>query len=100
MSSRGSGMRMSDTDFAEYDSKVTFMFPGQGAQYMGMAADICDEVNEAATAVHPTLTVVHDRPPRCKFTESCTLYLRSMRLDIFRGSDRRLPSIDRCMGVL
>lgn len=36
---------MSDTDFAEYDSKVTFMFPGQGAQYMGMAADICDEVS-------------------------------------------------------
>ncbi len=40
----GDGMRMSDTDFAEYDSKVTFMFPGQGAQYMGMAAEICDEV--------------------------------------------------------
>lgn len=37
-------MKMSDADFAEYDSKVTFMFPGQGAQYMGMAANICDEV--------------------------------------------------------
>lgn len=35
---------MSDTEFADYDSKVTFMFPGQGAQYMGMAADICQEV--------------------------------------------------------
>lgn len=43
-SGRYSGMRMSDTDFADYDSKVTFMFPGQGAQYMGMAAEICDEV--------------------------------------------------------
>lgn len=43
-SERYSGMRMSDTDFADYDSKVTFMFPGQGAQYMGMAAEICDEV--------------------------------------------------------
>lgn len=40
----GSAMSMSDTDFADYDSKVTFMFPGQGAQYMGMAATICDEV--------------------------------------------------------
>lgn len=39
-----SGMRMSDTDFAEYDSKVTFMFPGQGAQYMGMAAAVYEEV--------------------------------------------------------
>lgn len=45
VSSRGGGMKMSDADFAEYDSKVTFMFPGQGAQYMGMAANICDEVS-------------------------------------------------------
>lgn len=36
---------MADTDFDGYDSKVTFMFPGQGAQYMGMAATICEEVN-------------------------------------------------------
>lgn len=44
-SSRAGGLRMSDADFADYDSKVTFMFPGQGAQYMGMAANICDEVS-------------------------------------------------------
>lgn len=48
MAARGvstrSGVRMSDTDFAEYDSKVTFMFPGQGAQYMGMAASVYEEV--------------------------------------------------------
>lgn len=54
-------MRMSDADFAEYDSKVTFMFPGQGAQYMGMAADICDEVTFfgvlASTRVPPSLPV-------------------------------------------
>lgn len=37
-------MVMSDAEFADYESKVTFMFPGQGAQYMGMAANICDEV--------------------------------------------------------
>lgn len=37
-------MAMSDDEFDDYDSKVTFMFPGQGAQYMGMAASICDEV--------------------------------------------------------
>lgn len=40
-------MSMSDGDFDSYDSKVTFMFPGQGAQYMGMAATICDEVPKA-----------------------------------------------------
>ena len=40
----GGTFRMSDADFADYESKVTFMFPGQGAQYMGMAANICQEV--------------------------------------------------------
>ncbi|CAM9681043.1 unnamed protein product [Ascophyllum nodosum] len=43
----GGTFRMSDADFADYESKVTFMFPGQGAQYMGMAANICQEVPKA-----------------------------------------------------
>lgn len=47
----GAGMSMSDGDFDSYDSKVTFMFPGQGAQYMGMAATICDEVRTHRAAV-------------------------------------------------
>ncbi|CAM9226115.1 unnamed protein product [Choristocarpus tenellus] len=40
-------LRMSDSEFDDYSSRVTFMFPGQGAQYMGMAATICDEVPKA-----------------------------------------------------
>ncbi|KAG5192095.1 malonyl-CoA:ACP transacylase [Tribonema minus] len=38
---------MSDGEFDDYTSKVSFMFPGQGAQYVGMAASICDEVPAA-----------------------------------------------------
>ena len=37
----------SDSEFDNYSSKVAFMFPGQGAQYVGMAASICDEVPAA-----------------------------------------------------
>ncbi|CAM9422246.1 unnamed protein product, partial [Chrysoparadoxa australica] len=40
-------LRMGDTDFSDYSSKVTFMFPGQGAQFVGMAANICEEVPKA-----------------------------------------------------
>lgn len=37
----------SDSDFDDYSSKVTFMFPGQGAQFVGMCADVCKEVPAA-----------------------------------------------------
>lgn len=38
---------MNDNEFDSYSSKLAFMFPGQGAQYVGMAASICDEVPAA-----------------------------------------------------
>ena len=43
-----SGLRMaSDDDFAEFSSKITFMFPGQGAQSVGMCEEVCQEVPAA-----------------------------------------------------
>jgi len=37
----------SDNDFDSFTSKVTFMFPGQGAQFVGMCSDLCKEVPAA-----------------------------------------------------
>jgi len=37
----------SDDDFAEFSSKKTFMFPGQGAQFVGMCEDVCKTVPAA-----------------------------------------------------
>lgn len=36
----------SDTDnkFESWSAKTAFMFPGQGAQVVGMAKDVCEEV--------------------------------------------------------
>lgn len=43
-----SGLRMaSDSDFDDFSSKVTFMFPGQGAQFIGMCQDVCKNVPAA-----------------------------------------------------
>lgn len=42
-----SALRASDDDFAEFSSKVTFMFPGQGAQTVGMCAETCETVPAA-----------------------------------------------------
>jgi len=38
---------MSDSDFDDYTGKVSFMFPGQGAQFVGMCGEICNEVPAA-----------------------------------------------------
>ncbi|CAM9170527.1 unnamed protein product [Hapterophycus canaliculatus] len=60
-------MRMSDADFEEYNSKVTFMFPGQGAQYMGMAAEVCDEVPKAKELFDKASTILgYDLLEKCK----------------------------------
>lgn len=37
----------SDSDFDDFSSKVAFMFPGQGAQFVGMCGDLCSEVPAA-----------------------------------------------------
>ena len=40
-------MRASDNDFDGFSSKVAFMFPGQGAQFVGMCADVVNDVPAA-----------------------------------------------------
>ncbi|CAJ1942986.1 unnamed protein product [Cylindrotheca closterium] len=37
----------SDSDFDDFSSKVAFMFPGQGAQFVGMCSEVCKDVPEA-----------------------------------------------------
>ena len=37
----------SDNDFDDFTSKVAFMFPGQGAQFVGMCGDVVKEVPKA-----------------------------------------------------
>jgi [acyl-carrier-protein] S-malonyltransferase len=44
---KASAIAASDTDFADFSSKVAFMFPGQGAQFVGMCAEVCKEVPAA-----------------------------------------------------
>jgi [acyl-carrier-protein] S-malonyltransferase len=39
---------MSDSDFDDFTSKVAFMFPGQGAQFVGMCADVVKDVPRAS----------------------------------------------------
>lgn len=42
-----SALRASDDDFEGFSSKVAFMFPGQGAQFVGMCGDVVKEVPKA-----------------------------------------------------
>jgi len=44
---KASSVAASDNDFDDFSSKVAFMFPGQGAQFVGMCAEVCDEVPAA-----------------------------------------------------
>lgn len=44
---RSTSHKASDDDFGEISSKVAFMFPGQGAQFVGMCADVVKEVPKA-----------------------------------------------------
>jgi len=37
----------SDSDFDDFSSKVSFMFPGQGAQFVGMCDEVCKSVPAA-----------------------------------------------------
>lgn len=40
-------MAASDDDFSSYSSSKAFLFPGQGAQYVGMGAKVCEELPAA-----------------------------------------------------
>lgn len=46
-SRRSVSLFASDNDFDDFSSKVAFMFPGQGAQFVGMCGDLCKEVPAA-----------------------------------------------------
>ena len=37
----------SDSDFDDFTSKTAFMFPGQGAQFVGMCGEVCKDVPAA-----------------------------------------------------
>lgn len=42
-----SSLAASDNDFDDFSTKTAFMFPGQGAQFVGMCADVCKDVPSA-----------------------------------------------------
>ena len=42
-----SSLAASDNDFDDFSTKIAFMFPGQGAQFVGMCADVCKDVPSA-----------------------------------------------------
>lgn len=46
-SSASQALRSGDDDFASFSTKVTVMFPGQGAQFVGMAKQLAAEVSYA-----------------------------------------------------
>jgi [acyl-carrier-protein] S-malonyltransferase len=46
-SSSDTSLQTSDTDFDGFSSKTAFMFPGQGAQFVGMCGDVCETVPAA-----------------------------------------------------
>ena len=41
--SKSAPLFASDSDFDDFSSKVAFMFPGQGAQFVGMCGELCKE---------------------------------------------------------
>jgi [acyl-carrier-protein] S-malonyltransferase len=45
--SRKVAVAASDNDFDDFSTKVAFMFPGQGAQFVGMCGEVCEEVPAA-----------------------------------------------------
>lgn len=47
VANRGSAIRAADGDFAGYSAAVPFLFPGQGAQALGMGLDACASVPAA-----------------------------------------------------
>merc|ERR1719253_240035 len=44
---RSASLFASDSDFDDFSSKVAFMFPGQGAQFVGMCGDLVKDVPAA-----------------------------------------------------
>lgn len=58
---------MSDGDFDDFSSKVTFMFPGQGAQFVGMCGELTETVPAAAALFAKASDILgYDLLDRCK----------------------------------
>lgn len=56
----------SDNDFDEFSSKVSFMFPGQGAQFVGMCGELTKEVPSAKALFDEASEVLgYDLLERC-----------------------------------
>lgn len=57
----------SDADFDDFSSKVSFMFPGQGAQFVGMCSEVCETVPAAKALFDEASEVLgYDLLARCK----------------------------------
>jgi len=57
----------SDDDFDDFSSKVSFMFPGQGAQFIGMCGDLVNDVPAAKALFDEASEVLgYDLLERCK----------------------------------
>jgi len=57
---------MSDNDFDDFSSKVSFMFPGQGAQFVGMCGDLVKDVPAAKALFDEASEVLgYDLLERC-----------------------------------
>jgi len=56
----------SDNDFDDFSSKVAFMFPGQGAQFVGMCGDLYKEVPAAKSLFDEASEILgYDLLERC-----------------------------------
>lgn len=53
-----SSKKVSDTEFDKFSSKVAFMFPGQGAQFVGMCGDVVKEVPKAKELFDKASTIL------------------------------------------
>jgi [acyl-carrier-protein] S-malonyltransferase len=58
--------KAADNDFDGFTSKVSFMFPGQGAQFVGMCGEVCSEVPAAAALFEEASEILgYDLLERC-----------------------------------
>merc|ERR1719310_2075802 len=64
---RGTAPQMSDADFDGYVPKTVFMFPGQGAQKVGMGVEVAAEVPAAAELYAKASEILgYDLLAKCK----------------------------------
>lgn len=67
LATRASTIRASDTDFDKYTAKSPFLFPGQGAQAIGMGVEACASVPAAKRLFEEASEVLgYDLLAKCK----------------------------------